>query len=117
VRLSSPIYHLPNFGTHLAGAREPLFLAPRSEELSRILSRIVDIGLRGGWAEFEDNPVPIPQGAHLQGSQHISRARSDASVIAETDSHSARSTSSSASPNLDAPIEQSSEQLVSDPHK
>lgn len=89
--------------------------APRSEELSRILSRIVDIGLRGGWAEFEDKPVPIPQGAHLQGSQHISRTRSDASVITETDSHSACSASSSASPNCGAPTEQSSEQPVSTP--
>ena len=90
----------------------------RSEELSRVLSRIVDIGLRGGWAEFEDKPVPIPQGAHLQGSQFNSRARSDAPVLSETSSRSARSASSSASTNCDAPIEQqSSEEPVSSPHK
>ncbi|TFL07889.1 OPA3-domain-containing protein [Pterulicium gracile] len=33
----------------------------RNDELSRILERIVEIGLRGGWTEFEGNPLPIPR--------------------------------------------------------
>lgn len=33
----------------------------RNDELSRILERIVEIGLRGGWAEFEDTPLAIPR--------------------------------------------------------
>ncbi|TDL18526.1 OPA3-domain-containing protein [Rickenella mellea] len=33
----------------------------RSDELSRILERVVEIGLRGGWAEFEDTPLKIPR--------------------------------------------------------
>jgi hypothetical protein len=32
----------------------------RTEELSRILQRIVEIGLRGGWAELEDRPLKLP---------------------------------------------------------
>jgi hypothetical protein len=35
----------------------------RNEELSRVLLRVVDIGLRGGWAEFENHPIQLP---HLQ---------------------------------------------------
>lgn len=30
-------------------------------ELSRILQRIVEIGMRGGWAEFEGTPLQIPR--------------------------------------------------------
>ncbi|KIM30785.1 hypothetical protein M408DRAFT_327763 [Serendipita vermifera MAFF 305830] len=37
--------------------------AARNEELSRVLLRVVDIGLRGGWAEFEDHPIQLP---HLE---------------------------------------------------
>ncbi|RDB19495.1 OPA3-like protein [Hypsizygus marmoreus] len=33
----------------------------RNDELSRILQRVVEIGLRGGWAEFEDTPLQIPR--------------------------------------------------------
>ncbi|RPD55701.1 OPA3-domain-containing protein [Lentinus tigrinus ALCF2SS1-7] len=32
----------------------------RHDELARILQRVVEIGLRGGWAEFEGTPVPLP---------------------------------------------------------
>ncbi|KAG6872711.1 hypothetical protein C0993_001976 [Termitomyces sp. T159_Od127] len=35
--------------------------AHRNDELSRILQRIVEIGLRGGWAEFEGTPLQIPR--------------------------------------------------------
>jgi hypothetical protein len=103
-----PIYlFIPRLMT---GGGDPF--ASRSEELSRILSRIVDIGLRGGWAEFEDTPVPIPPGAHLQGSsQIIERVHPDAPGISEESSHSTRPTGSS------APIEQRNEQQVSTTHK
>ncbi|KAH9053755.1 hypothetical protein EDB87DRAFT_1689997, partial [Lactarius vividus] len=33
----------------------------RSRELARILDRVVDIGLRGGWAELQDTPLQIPR--------------------------------------------------------
>ncbi|KAG6864212.1 hypothetical protein C0991_011522 [Blastosporella zonata] len=33
----------------------------KNDELSRILQRVVEIGLRGGWAEFEDTPLQIPR--------------------------------------------------------
>jgi uncharacterized coiled-coil protein SlyX len=85
----------------------------RNQEISRILARIVDIGLRGGWAEFEDKPVPIPQGAPLQSSQHTSRVSSDAPVTKEISSHSALSSSASASPTWAAPVDQRSEHRVS----
>ena len=33
----------------------------RNIELSRILQRVVEIGMRGGWAEFEGTPLQIPR--------------------------------------------------------
>ncbi|KAH8100311.1 OPA3-domain-containing protein [Cristinia sonorae] len=33
----------------------------RNDELTRILERVVEIGLRGGWAEFESTPLPLPR--------------------------------------------------------
>ncbi|KAJ2929855.1 hypothetical protein H1R20_g7242, partial [Candolleomyces eurysporus] len=33
----------------------------RNDELARILERVVEIGLRGGWAEFQDSPVQLPR--------------------------------------------------------
>ncbi|KDQ59828.1 hypothetical protein JAAARDRAFT_33401 [Jaapia argillacea MUCL 33604] len=33
----------------------------KNDELTRILERVVEIGLRGGWAEFEDTPLAIPR--------------------------------------------------------
>ncbi|TFK85360.1 OPA3-domain-containing protein [Polyporus arcularius HHB13444] len=32
----------------------------RHDELARILQRVVEIGLRGGWAEFEGTPLALP---------------------------------------------------------
>ena len=32
----------------------------RNDELTRILERVVEIGLRGGWAEFKDTPLSLP---------------------------------------------------------
>ncbi|KAI0728852.1 OPA3-domain-containing protein, partial [Fomitopsis betulina] len=33
----------------------------RNGELERILERVVEIGLRGGWAEFEGTPLQLPR--------------------------------------------------------
>ncbi|KAG9225766.1 hypothetical protein CCMSSC00406_0007776 [Pleurotus cornucopiae] len=33
----------------------------RNDELARILERVVEIGLRRGWAEFQDTPLPLPR--------------------------------------------------------
>ncbi|OJA11912.1 hypothetical protein AZE42_06133 [Rhizopogon vesiculosus] len=40
----------------------------RNNELARIVERIVEIGLRGGWAEFEDTPLKIPRVELVQTS-------------------------------------------------
>lgn len=41
--------------------RSLLTCCARNDELTRILERIVEIGLRGGWAEFEGTPLALPQ--------------------------------------------------------
>ncbi|KAG6327385.1 hypothetical protein ID866_11704 [Astraeus odoratus] len=33
----------------------------RNDELARIVERMVEIGLRGGWAEFEGTPLQVPR--------------------------------------------------------
>jgi len=33
----------------------------RNDELARILERVVEIGLRGGWAEFQSTPLQLPR--------------------------------------------------------
>ncbi|KAJ7198550.1 OPA3-domain-containing protein [Mycena pura] len=33
----------------------------RNDELARIMERIVEFGLRGGWAEFEGTPLQLPR--------------------------------------------------------
>jgi len=33
----------------------------RNDELARILERVVEIGLRGGWAEFQGTPLQLPR--------------------------------------------------------
>lgn len=46
----------------LAGVEERLeYERQRNDELGRILERIVEIGLRGGWAEFEGTPLMLPR--------------------------------------------------------
>lgn len=40
----------------------------RNSELARIVERVVEIGLRGGWAEFEDTPLKIPKVELVQSS-------------------------------------------------
>ncbi len=41
-------------------SRYSTYGAVRNDELTRILERVVEIGLRGGGAEFEDTPLPLP---------------------------------------------------------
>jgi len=46
----------------LAGVEERLeYEKQRNDELGRILERVVEIGLRGGWAEFEGTPLMLPR--------------------------------------------------------
>ncbi|KAH8101981.1 OPA3-domain-containing protein [Phellopilus nigrolimitatus] len=33
----------------------------RNDDLNRVLSRIIDVGLQGGWAELEDTPLRLPK--------------------------------------------------------
>ncbi|KAI5118286.1 hypothetical protein M0805_003241 [Coniferiporia weirii] len=33
----------------------------RNDELNKVLGRMIDVGLRGGWAELEDTPLRLPQ--------------------------------------------------------
>jgi hypothetical protein len=40
----------------------------RTNEIARIVERVVEIGLRGGWAEFEDTPLKIPRVELVQTS-------------------------------------------------
>ncbi|KAL0947762.1 hypothetical protein HGRIS_013840 [Hohenbuehelia grisea] len=55
----------------------------RNDELARILQRVVEIGLRGGWAEFEDTPIPLPR---VQLVPPRNRPPSDASNNADSSS-------------------------------
>jgi len=57
----------------------------RNDELTRILERIVEIGLRGGWAEFEDTPLALPRIELVPPSQR-SRAQSAPSDSSSTPS-------------------------------
>ncbi|KAL0071206.1 hypothetical protein AAF712_001772 [Marasmius tenuissimus] len=53
----------------------------RNDELSRILQRMVEIGLRGGWAEFEETPLQIP---------HINLAQPPLSIGSQSTSSDTR---------------------------
>ncbi|KAG6839648.1 hypothetical protein H0H93_005192 [Arthromyces matolae] len=68
----------------------------RNDELSRILQRVVDIGLRGGWAEFEDAPIQIPriQPQVSSNTQHTPVDAPDASSSSATISPDSSSTKS-----------------------
>ncbi|KAG9020599.1 hypothetical protein FS842_007184 [Serendipita sp. 407] len=46
--------HFQTIGKELELERE------RTNELSNILLRVIDLGLRGNWAEFEKNPIQLP---------------------------------------------------------
>ncbi|KAF8256360.1 hypothetical protein EI94DRAFT_1767792 [Lactarius quietus] len=45
----------------LCHSGHPLICVVRARELARILDRVVEIGLRGGWAELQDTPLQIPR--------------------------------------------------------
>ncbi|KAG8848140.1 hypothetical protein FRC20_002628 [Serendipita sp. 405] len=46
--------HFQTIGKELELERE------RTNELSNILLRVIDLGLKGNWAEFEKNPIQLP---------------------------------------------------------
>ncbi len=46
----------------------------RNDELTRILERVVEIGLRGGWAEFEDTPLQFPRISLAPTASSVSRS-------------------------------------------
>ncbi|KAJ6593272.1 optic atrophy 3 protein-domain-containing protein [Mycena capillaripes] len=47
-------------------------LEERNDELTRLTQRIVEFGLRGGWAEFDGTPLQFPRG-HLLPPQLTTR--------------------------------------------
>jgi hypothetical protein len=63
----------------------------RHEELARILERLVEIGLRGGWAEFEGSPVQLPI-VNLAPHQQSATATTAASSGSTSDSMTATPT-------------------------
>ncbi|KAF9653871.1 OPA3-domain-containing protein [Thelephora ganbajun] len=63
----------------------------RNDELGRILERVVEIGLRGGWAEFEGTPLMLPR------IQPAPPSPVDVNSSIPVDSSSSRSTSTSQS--------------------
>ncbi|KAF8959761.1 optic atrophy 3 protein-domain-containing protein [Flammula alnicola] len=59
----------------------------RNDELVRILERVVEIGLRGGWAEFQDTPLQLPRiqlVPHLQSSSSSQTPGESAESAAST---------------------------------
>jgi optic atrophy 3 protein len=56
----------------------------RNDELTRILERIVEIGLRGGWAEFQDTPLRLPR-IHLSSSTQPSQRDDDVDSVSHSD--------------------------------
>lgn len=61
----------------------------RNDELGKILERVVGIGLRGGWAEFEETPLMLPRVQLVPPIAHSS------SVDAEAEGSSTRAASDS----------------------
>jgi len=61
----------------------------RNDELTRVLGKIVDVGLRGGWAEFEDTPLRLPNVQPINNS-HLNdppSPESDASHYQDSNSY------------------------------
>ncbi|KAI6110308.1 optic atrophy 3 protein-domain-containing protein [Pisolithus croceorrhizus] len=73
----------------LEGERE------RNDELQRIVERVVEIGLRGGWVEFEDTPLKIPK-ADL--TPQSSRSKSTGFSAVELEPTSSLDVNSASSP-------------------
>ncbi|KAI6128027.1 hypothetical protein EV401DRAFT_1932466 [Pisolithus croceorrhizus] len=69
----------------------------RNDELQRIVERVVEIGLRGGWVEFEDTPLRIPK-ADL--TPQTSRLKSSGSSTVESEPTSSSDVNSASSSGL-----------------
>jgi hypothetical protein len=65
----------------------------RNEELARVLTRIVDVGLRGGWAQFEDNPIQLPR-INYSPNRKTASSESVEELLPDTPSSSSSSQSS-----------------------
>ncbi|KAL1661681.1 optic atrophy 3 protein-domain-containing protein [Schizophyllum commune] len=94
-----------------------------NDELTRILERVVEIGLRGGWAEFEGEPVKLPR-VSLTGSttrvgllpspdgSSTSEASSSTSEASSSTSEASSSTSEASSSTSEASSESSSPDAI-----
>jgi optic atrophy 3 protein len=56
----------------------------RSTDLARILERVVEIGLHGGWSELEQTPLRLPR-IDLSSSLNSSSSESESSSLSESD--------------------------------
>ncbi|KAL6308631.1 OPA3-domain-containing protein [Sparassis latifolia] len=67
----------------------------RNDELTRILQRVVEIGLRGGWAEFEGTPLVLPRIELVPQTSRIQRSPGPSSNTVDSDIPSTPSSASS----------------------
>ncbi|KAF5318078.1 hypothetical protein D9619_012189 [Psilocybe cf. subviscida] len=70
------------------------FEKQRNDELAKILERVVEIGLRGGWAEFEGSPVQLPRVSLVPHRPSTDATPSTLSEAATSDPTSSPSNSS-----------------------
>ena len=56
----------------------------RNDELGRILERVVEIGLRGGWAEFEGTPLMLPRIQLAPPINHTSSVDNDTPIDSDS---------------------------------
>ncbi|KIJ63414.1 hypothetical protein HYDPIDRAFT_113422, partial [Hydnomerulius pinastri MD-312] len=56
----------------------------RNDDLARIVERMVEIGLRGGWAEFEGTPLKVPRIELVPEALRSRAGRSDPSPESES---------------------------------
>jgi len=68
----------------------------RNEKLARILEQVVEIGLRGGWEEFQDTPLKLPK---IQLPPHL-RSSSSSSISPDPPLEPEHNTNSSSSSSL-----------------
>lgn len=71
--LSFPVRRAVLFGVEL------MWVVCRNDELNRVLNRIVDVGLRGGWAQLEETPLRIPKVGVVSPPSEEDSSRSDRS--------------------------------------
>ncbi|KAI0081473.1 OPA3-domain-containing protein [Panus rudis PR-1116 ss-1] len=79
----------------------------RNDEITRILERVVEIGLRGGWAEFEGTPLTLPKISLVSELERrrLQQQQQDAQSGSEKGSNSSDSPSSSSSSGLSSESE------------